>query len=88
MFGLLFIRAPDSPLDPATGSSQSGHGGSLFMNAGSVIYGSVVIQGQFVKGNGTASIVYNKTVLENLLSEAPLNPFAPVPASWTDRFAY
>jgi hypothetical protein len=88
MFGLLFVRAPDTPLDVTTGGSTSGHGGSLFMNSGSVVYGSVVIQGQFVKGNGTASIVYNKTVLENLLNEPGLNPFAPVPASWTDRFAY
>ena len=88
MFGLLFIRAPDSPLNVATGGSTSGNGGELFMNAGSVIYGSVIIQGQFVKGNGTASIVYSKAVLEALLNEAALNPFAPVPASWTDRFAY
>lgn len=88
MFGLLFVRAPDTPLDPATGGSTSGHGGSLFMNSGSVIYGSVVIQGQMIRGNGTASVVYNKTVLDHLLAEPGLNPFAPVPASWTDRFAY
>jgi hypothetical protein len=88
MFGLLFVRAPDTPLDPATGGSTSGHGGTLKMNAGSVIYGSVVVQGQFIKGNGTSSIVYNQTVLSHLLAEPGLNPFAPVPASWTDRFAY
>jgi hypothetical protein len=88
MFGLLFVRAPDTPLDPSLGGSASGNGGDLFMNAGSVIYGSVVVQGHVKKGNGTASIVYNKTVLENLLTETSLNPFAPVPASWTDRYAY
>jgi len=88
MFGLLFVRAPDTPLDFTTGGSASGHGGSLFMNSGSVIYGSVVIQGQFVKGNGTASIVYNETVLSHLLNEPGLNPFSPMPGSWTDRFAY
>jgi len=58
------------------------------MNAGSVIYGSVVVQGPVTKGNGTASIVYQKTVLNNLLTLSSLNPFAPVPASWTDRYAY
>ena len=87
MFGLMFVRAPDSPLDPLTGASASGNGGALQMNAGSVIYGSAVIQGT-VNANGTASVVYNKTVLNNLLGEPGLNPFSPVPASWTDRFAY
>jgi len=88
MFGLLFVRAPDSPLDATTGGSSDGNGASLYMNAGSVIYGSLVIQGQFLKGNGTASVVYNKTVLEHLGNQPGLNPFAPVPASWTDRYAY
>jgi len=88
MFGLLFVRSPDSPLSPTTGAATSGRGGSLFMNAGSVIYGSVVVQGPVTKGNGTASIVYQKTVLNNLLTLSSLNPFAPVPASWTDRYAY
>jgi hypothetical protein len=88
MFGLLFVRAPDTPLDPATGASATGNGGALFMNANAVIYGAVVVQGPVEKGNGTASIVYQKAVLEALLGEPGLSPFAPVPASWTDRFAY
>lgn len=88
MFGLLFVRAPGTPLDPTTGGSSDGSGGKLNMNAGSAIYGSAVIQGQFVKGNGTASIVYNAAVLGNLGKEPQFHPYSPVPASWSDRFAY
>jgi len=83
MFGLLFIRSTSSPLDPATGGTAS-----YSQNAGSVIYGSLVVQGQITKANGTASVVYNKTVLSRLLQDPALNPFSPVPGSWTDRFAY
>ncbi|WP_330890512.1 PilX N-terminal domain-containing pilus assembly protein [Rudaea sp.] len=88
LYGLLFIRAPNSPLDPTTGGSTDGSGGSLTMQAGSVIYGSVVIQGQFIKGNGTAAIVYLPKVLAGFTGEPTLNPASPVPGSWTDRFSY
>ena len=83
MFGLLFIRSTTSPITTAGGGD-----GDLEMNAGAVIYGSVVVQGTISRANGTAAVVYNESVLSNLGRQPAFNPFSPVPASWTDRFAY
>ena len=79
-FGLIFMRATNTPLDPAIGGNAT-----LRMNAGAAVYGAVVIQGQFVKGNGTSSIIYNSQVLTNLANEPEFNPLASVPGSWSDR---
>ena len=92
MFGLLFVR-PDlydgdtSKLDPTTGAAPDGSG-CLEMDGGAAIYGSVVVQGQVCKINGTSAIIYNANVLTNLGNEPSLNKAAPVPGSWSDRFAY
>jgi hypothetical protein len=80
MFGLLFLRSTTTPLDPAVGGNAT-----LRMNAGAIVYGSVVIQGQFIRGNGTSAIVYNAQVLTNLGNEPEFNPLASVPGSWSDR---
>jgi Tfp pilus assembly protein PilX len=83
LFGLLFIRSVNTPLDPTTGGDAT-----LDANANGTVYGSVVIQGTAEKLNGTMAIVYNEQVLANLGKEVQFNPFGPVPASWTDRFSY
>ena len=83
VFGLLFIRSVNTPLDPTTGGDAT-----LDANANGTVYGSVVIQGTAEKLNGTMAIVYNEQVLANLGKEVQFNPFGPVPASWTDRFSY
>jgi hypothetical protein len=95
MFGLLFVR-PDAyntdtagvtPLVASTGAGTDGTG-CLEMDAGSAIYGSVVVMGTVCRINGTSAIIYNAQVLSDLNSESFLNPFHQVPGSWTDRFAY
>jgi hypothetical protein len=96
VFGLVFLRslAGSKTLTPTTGytmsSTEIGNGGgaSLRMNAGAVIYGAVVIQGQMTKANGTSSVVYNSDVLSALMGEDSFTKFVGVPGSWTDRTSY
>lgn len=83
IFGLVFVRSTVTPLVASTGGS-----GSLDIHGGAAIYGSVVLQGSTPVLNGTGAVIYNGDVLSNLGKQAPLNPFSPVPASWTDRFSY
>lgn len=84
MFGLLFIRSTNDPLNPADGGGTD----VISMNAGAAIYGSIVVQGSTSHLTGTAALIFNEAVLGNLVNEAPFNPISPVPGSWTDRFSY
>lgn len=96
VFGLIFLRslAGGKTMTPSTGFAMSAtevaNGGntSLSMNAGSVVYGSIVVQGQVQKANGTSSVVYNGDVITNLLNSPGLVKFGGVPGAWTDRTSY
>jgi hypothetical protein len=84
MFGILFIRDTT-----AAGSSTSYGGTATFVgHSTGTIYGAMVVQGTASKINGTSAIIYNGNVISALGALNPLNPAAPVPGSWTDRYAY
>ena len=97
VFGLILIRslAGGQTLTPATGyvmtSAEVAGGGNavLDMNAGAAVYGSIVIQGQVDKANGSASIIYNADVLINLANDDSMQKFSGVPGGWSDdRVSY
>lgn len=86
LYGLLFVREPNASLtlDPATGGSAE-----FKLNAGAVIYGAAVVQGEITAGGGgTAAIVHSKDVLFNLLNDDNNITPASLPGSWTDRLRY
>jgi len=89
IFGFVFIRDTGTALDPATGSSMAGacpNDCVLQMNAGTAIYGALVMQGQ-MKSNGTSAVVYDGTVLQAVLEQAgPVT--ATLPGAWSDRRSY
>ena len=74
-------------IDPSTGGATTGPTYAFQMEGGTV-YGAVVVQGAVKKGNGGGTIVSEPLILAKLLKEIPLNQFANVPGSWSDRFAY
>lgn len=89
VFGLVFVRDTGTLLDPATGSSLSGACPSncmLQMNAGSAIYGALVVQGQ-MKSNGTAAVIHDDLVLGAVQEEAGF-AYATLPGAWSDRRSY
>ncbi len=89
VFGYVFIRDTGNTLRPATGSSLSGSCPSncmLQMNAGSAIYGALVVQGQ-MKVNGTAAVISDASVLGSIVTQAG-NVYATLPGAWTDRESY
>jgi hypothetical protein len=69
-------------LDPATGGTAT-----LDMNAGAVVYGAVVVQGQINKANGTAAIVFNGDIFKNFANSIPATN-SNLPGAWTDRLSY
>lgn len=79
VFGLIFLRSTENTLDPLTGGSAT-----LDMNAGAAVYGSVVVQGQVDKANGTAAIIYNAGVLQNLANDPTNSKFGGIPGGWAD----
>jgi len=85
MFGLVFVRDTT-----AAGSSTANYGGAATFTANSngTIYGSVVVQGNAAKLNGTTAIIYNSAVMKGLGGGGGKNPAAPLPGSWTDRYSY
>ena len=95
IFGLLFVRSKmgtpisttGQSMDPQTGGLTNGPAYAFQMEGGTV-YGAVVVQGAVKKGNGGGTIVSEPLILAKLLNEPSLNNFAPVPGSWSDRFAY
>ena len=64
---------------------ENGGNATLDMNAGATVYGSVVVQGQIDKANGTAAIVYNADVLINLTNDPASQRFSGVPGGWSDE---
>ncbi len=84
MYGLLFVR------DTTAGGRlrpTDGGGATLVMHSTGTIYGSAIVQGT-ARANGTSAIVYNGTVMQTLLNLDSNYGAAPVPGSWTDRYAY
>ena len=69
-------------------NSKTGGTPELKLSAGSVIYGSAVVQGMFNKGTGTSAVVYNDKVLGELDDELGDPDVYPLPGSWTDRVQY
>ena len=89
VFGIVFIRDTGSSLHPGTGSSLAGACPSdciLQMNAGSAIYGALVLQGQ-MKSNGTSAVIHDDLVLGTVNEEAGLT-YATLPGAWTDQRVY
>jgi hypothetical protein len=98
VFGLVVMRSPTTDptkhplngphdhsadkLDPNTGGTAT-----LDMNAGAVVYGAVVVQGQVNKANGTAAIVYSADVFKNFANSIPAQN-SNLPGAWTDRLSY
>lgn len=84
LFGVLFVRTTAAgPLDPDTGGTAS-----LTLNAGSVIYGSAIVQGVVEKANGTAAIISDAKVLSNLSGGDKPPEVAGLPGSWSDSDRY
>jgi hypothetical protein len=79
VFGMVFLRAIENTLDPATGGTAT-----LDMNAGATVYGSIIVQGQVNKANGTAAIIYNSDVLTNLANDPTNDKFGGIPGGWAD----
>ncbi|HET9485712.1 MAG TPA: hypothetical protein VFO79_17245 [Xanthomonadales bacterium] len=83
MFGLVFVRSTQSPLDPTTGGNAT-----FNVNGRAVIYGAVIVQGEVPHANGSGAIVYSKDVLDALANSPDFNRSASIPGSWTDRYTY
>lgn len=86
LYGLLFVREPN-----ASTSLIAAKGGSaeFKLNAGAVIYGAAVVQGEITSGGGgTAAIVHSRDVLFNLINNDNNITPASLPGSWTDRLRY
>jgi Tfp pilus assembly protein PilX len=89
VWGFLFVRSTGNSLDPASGNSVAGgcpNNCMVQMNAGAVVYGAMVVQGQ-IKANGTAAVVHDAKVLSRLEEEGG-SKFATLPGAWTDRRTY
>jgi hypothetical protein len=89
IFGFVFIRDTGAALDPVTGSSLAGScpdNCTLQMNAGSAVYGALVLQGQ-MKSNGTSAVIYDGNVLRGIVEQ--IEPvYATLPGAWTDQRSY
>ena len=89
VFGFVFVRDTGASLNPATGSSMTGtcpNDCMVQMNAGSAIYGALVIQGQ-MKTNGTSAVIFDAGVLGGVNDEAGL-VYATLPGAWNDQHSY
>lgn len=83
VFGLVFLRDPsEADLNPVTGGAAA-----LRMNAGAAVYGSIIVQGEVEKANGTAAVIYNDDVFRNLSKAIPPKN-SNLPGAWTDRLSY
>jgi len=96
VFGIVLLR---TKAGGATNTASSGYtmtsteianGGAatLRMNAGSAVYGSIVVQGQVEKANGTAAVIYSEAVLNAIGQNPNNNRYATLPGAWNDRSTY
>lgn len=94
LFGLLFVRSSGTiGLAPCAGAERclsptTGGDASLRLNAGSVIYGSVVVQGVVDKANGTAAVIHDPKVLASLINNLSNPDLYGLPGSWSDSVRY
>lgn len=84
LFGLMFFRSNgDANLDPATGGIAS-----MKFNAGSAVYGSLVVQGQVTTGSGGGLIFGDADILRALNGLQSMARFDTLRGGWTDRNSY
>lgn len=84
VFGLLFYKSTgDAALDPTTG----GNAGMQF-NAGSAVYGSLVVQGQILTGSGGGLLYGDADILKALGGLDEMTQFDTLRGGWTDRNSY
>lgn len=84
LFGLLFYRANgDGPLTASTGGNAT-----MRFNAGSAVYGAMIIQGQVTTGSGGGLLFGDSEVLKNLTGLAPMDRFDTLRGGWTDANSY
>lgn len=82
VFGVVFARAREDVLDPATGGSAT-----LRLHAGATIYGAVVVQGSVEHASGDSAIVSAPDVIAKLRDTVPA-AHAPIPGAWSDGVSY
>jgi hypothetical protein len=82
VFGIVFVRADDAVLDPATGGSAH-----LRMQSGAAVYGAVVVQGAVEHASGDSAIVSAPDVIARLRDTVPA-AHAPIPGAWSDGVSY
>lgn len=84
IFGLLFVRTnSDGPL-----AADLSNAATYRMNAGGIIYGALVVQGQIEAANGHASVVYNGDILNGIYNDPDNFNYATLPGAWTDLKSY
>lgn len=95
VFGIILLRSKSNgaTLTPPGGFKMTtevatGGGATLRMNAGAAVYGSIVVQGQVTKANGTAAVIYSEAVLRALGQNPNNNRYATLPGAWNDRSTY
>ena len=96
IFGIVLLRTKSNgaTLTSSGGYTMSpaevaaGGNATLRMNAGTAVYGSIVVQGAVAKANGTAAVIYSLAVLRALGQNPGNNRFATLPGAWNDRATY
>jgi Tfp pilus assembly protein PilX len=97
VFGLIFLRTtsgtgvtitPSSGYTMTTAQIAAGGSATLDMNGHAAVYGSVIVQGQVDKANGTAAVIYDQTVLQNLGNNPNNTRYATLPGAWNDNYSY
>ena len=84
LFGLLFYRSTgDADLSPTTG----GNAGMKF-NAGSAVYGALVIQGQIQTGSGNGLLFGDADILKALNGLQSMARYDTLRGGWTDAYSY
>lgn len=84
LYGMLFVRSlGDGPLSEADGGAAE-----FRMNAGGIIYGSLVVHGKVNKANGHAAVVHNADIMFNLFNNPDNIRYATLPGAWNDQRSY
>jgi len=84
IFGLIFVRSTGTEaLSPTTGGNAE-----IQVNGKTAIYGGIIVQGAADKLNGTGAIIYDKTVMSNLVTNLTIPDVYGLPGSWSDTVAY
>jgi hypothetical protein len=98
IFGLVFARSIDNTATYVAGATTSavqakfnpvdGGNAEISSQAGTEIYGSVVVQGTSGQMNGHSAVVSNPDVLTTLQGAGLPPKFVSVPGGWTDNTSY